>query len=992
MTDNNLIISERVFSPLVTKKIDDSEYLYFYGIIPRDVDLRTVSQIQFVSETDSCFLTTPCASGCDKKHFEKGEAVHIIARRIDKNYDARHFFSDSLFSMILVRTRTLTEAINKMTQIIDNGIDMFEQFKLFTNPKSENDSHPFNPLVRGRIALSNKFDLIKETIPEDAAATVHNWFKNPVNSCRDNRKIELFLNCNSSYKYRPKDCTAEEISNILGEMIYGYEDVVETLTSILVKRTTTADSRSTKILIAGPSGVGKTLISKAYIKASGLLSNTKDLSMVSSALDCKGCVSYYDGSDAGFIVKDSAKFGTTEQVFLLENLDCLQNRNGDKDGNPMQCLSSILGSEKIIRDDYLDGVPVSLENTDFICTATTLDTIPKTVIDSFGGNIIRLNALPFKQRVEIAKNKIIPLLIKTSGLNDADISFDDDILLYLAHNYCSDDGVGDLKIALLTIIGDVASSIRLHGETPVINTEYVDKLLSCHIDEEKPGLILNRYYDDFSSEVIDEIRKTIARTESPLISEGEKCTELRRLDYLLKMRRTAPKPIDIDKFIEEIENSHFGMEKAKEAVIESFKTQNNFNAIRSYFLVGPAGTGKTTLARSIAKASGKDFKKISLNAISEDQQLRGFQKTFKDSDGGDILKAVTSSSDNVVILMDELDKLNSKFINCCLDLIDEYSFTDQFVGVPLDLSNVIFIFTANSVANVSPYLYDRFDVKINVEGYSKKEKEQIIKHYILPELNKDFNLNVSIADSACETLLNEYSFTNGVRDIKSKINNLVRHILAQTDKTDFTITTEDIEAYFDKPMPRGNVPNENNGESGIALGLAVSGSEGIVFPVETTLIPNDSSLTVTGLAGEDVTESAELCATYIRSKYGKLRDEGIHVHYGEGAVKKSGPSAGVTTMISMLSAAFDIPVSYDYAYTGEIDLKGNVFAIGGIEKLEAAMRQGCKTVFIPRDNYIRWNNEGKLDEFDIEIVPVTHVSEVIKRVLPEICTQNGITK
>lgn len=979
-------VTEKIFTPVISKRYDDM--YYFYGSLNFDFSAKEISKIQVVYENEERNMVTPCLSACDKEEFKKGSFIHIVARCVGDEFDAVNFFSDDLFPMIIIQTNSFKEAVAKMRVILSSGINLPEQIELFSDTVSKKKRPLSNPLFKGNFALKEKFDMVKVILPKDIETIVENWFKNPV-SARDKRKIDYYLNCNPNYKYRPVDFSKEKTQSILDQYINGLDSVKEVLLGKIQRKTITKGPRGNKILLVGPSGVGKTLIANTYAMATELPYSTLDLSMV-TVLDIKGLVSTYDASDVGFFIKSATLDGTTEKTFVLEHIDQLHTKE-DKDGNPMNSLASVLSSDMVIRDAHLD-VPVSFENADFIATAESTENIPKSILDEF--TIINLSAYAFPERVAIAREKIIPRLFESiCETENPGFEFSDDIIMYIAKNYCSDDGVKDLSKHLGTIIEYVFASIKLHNETPNITEASVDKLLKGLVDEKNPGLILNKYYDTFSPEVISEIRKTKARTESPLISDSEKGTELRRLDFLLKMRKTNPSPVDINSFINEIENSHYGMKKTKESIIETFKTQNRFKAIRSVLLVGPAGTGKTTLSRSIAKASHKAFKKISLNGITHQNHLRGFEKTWRDADAGEIMKNVTSSSSNLLLLMDEVDKIDTSLVNCLLDLIDEYEFTDAFVSVPLDLSNVLFVFTANTTSTISPYLMDRFDAIIEVEGFTVSDKKKIIKEYIIPEINHEHSMSISIEELACEKLSKEYSFSNGVRDIKSKINNLARHLLAQTDKTNFTITVEDIEAYFEKPMPRGNVPCENN-ESGIALGLAVSGgSEGIVFPVETTLIPYDNSLTVTGLAGEDVTESAKLCATYIRSNYGKLRDVGIHVHYGEGAVKKSGPSAGVTTMISMLSAAFDIPVCYDFCYTGEIDLHGYIFQIGGeSEKIEAAIRQGCKTVFVPKDNYKRLHEKGKLNEFDIEIVPVSHVSEVIKRVLPEISTQSGIAK
>lgn len=986
--ETTIITHTTLITPKIAKCYND--LYYFYGILPFDISVKEVSKIHILFENEERDMITPCLGSCDKQEFKKGTYVHIVARQIDGKFNAIHFFSDELFPMILVQTKTFGQAVGKMKELLSTGANRAEQIELFTSTVLSRNGVKPNPITKGRLALNNKFTLIKDMLPDDVVTTIEGWFERPSNASRDAKKTDYYLNCSPNYKYRPKTYNTEDIHKSFDKNIYGLENVKEVLCGKVMHKVHTHGARGNKILLVASSGTGKTVLAHAYAQTTGLPISVLDLAMCSSSLELKGCSSNFDGSDAGHFIRNAARFGTTEMVFILENLDQLQNKT-DKDGNPMSCMLSVLSPDRVIRDAYLDGIPVSVEHSDFIATAKTVENIPKSILDQF--TVIKLQPYTFIERVNIAKNVILPRIIETViDTKDIKVTIDDDILEYIARNYCSDDGVGDLTTNLTSIVESVASSFFLHNDIPEINKVYVDKLLGFKLEEDKPGLTLNRFYDSFLPETVNEIRKTITRINSPIISDAEKGTEQRRLDYLLKLRKTNPEPVDIVSFTKAIDESHYGMEKVKQPIIEAFKTQGKFGAIRSLLLVGPAGTGKTTLSRSIAKACGKDFRKISLNAITHENHLRGFEKTWKDADAGEIIKAITSSSSNIIILMDEVDKLKPDMVNCALDLIDEFEFTDKFLGVPADLSDIVFIFTANDMSQISPYLLDRYDAIINVDGYGRKDKIEIINTYIIPEINKKHGLNVCIDDEACEKLIDEFSFTNGVRDIKRKIHNIVRHLISKTDSDEIIISSSDIESYFEKPLPRGNVPCENN-ESGIALGLAVSGgNEGLVFPVETVIIPNDSTFKVTGLAGEDVTQSAELCATYIRCHYDKLRNMGIHVHYGEGAVKKSGPSAGITTMISMLSAAFDIPVSFDYAYTGEIDLKGNVFAIGGIEKLEAAARRGCKTVFIPYDNYNKWLKDGKLDDFSIEIIPVRHVSEVIDVVLPKIQNVSVISK
>jgi len=323
------------------------------------------------------------------------------------------------------------------------------------------------------------------------------------------------------------------------------------------------------------------------------------------------------------------------------------------------------------------------------------------------------------------------------------------------------------------------------------------------------------------------------------------------------------------------------------------------------------------------------------------------------------------------------------------------TYTDRFLGVPVDLSSVLFIATANDTSRMAPWLLDRFEV-IKLDGYTRAEKKQILSDYVLPELEHDYaggGLSIEMGEKAAGILVNEYCLSMGVRDIKESVRKVVEDKLyLEPLEKNVHITESDITRSLGaKPVPRGNIPNEIR--PGFAKGLAVtSGNVGIASSIECAILPGSRETIITGLPKESTIDSVKLAATYIRLNYGYGEECGFHLHFGEGAIEKDGPSAGVAILISMLSAYTDTPVSVNASYTGEINLFGDVFAIGGtLSKIQAAEQTGCSMVFIPKDNYDRLSKED-LSRFSLKIIPVSNVSTVIETVLPGIIEDKTVRK
>ena len=395
-------------------------------------------------------------------------------------------------------------------------------------------------------------------------------------------------------------------------------------------------------------------------------------------------------------------------------------------------------------------------------------------------------------------------------------------------------------------------------------------------------------------------------------------------------------------------------------------------------LVGPPGVGKTSIARSIARATGREFVRMSLGGVRDEAEIRGHRRTYIGAIPGRIITSIKDAgTNNPVFLFDEVDKIGADFkgdpASALLEVLDpeqNKDFTDHFLDLPFDLSKVMFITTANSVETIPRPLLDRMEV-IEVSGYTEEEKVKIAQQYLIPKQVKAHGLkpkNFSITEKALRDLINYYTRESGVRNLKREIGSLCRKVARKivTKKgTGFRISPASLEKYLGKKKYRYDIV-EGESEIGVVTGMAWTQVGGDTLFIETALVPGSGKIQLTGQLGDVMQESAKAAITYIRSiaadynieeEFYKKYD--LHVHVPEGAVPKDGPSAGVTMFTSVMSALTDTPVRKDVAMTGEITLRGKVLPVGGIkEKVLAAHRAGIKTILLPREN-----------EADIEDIP-----------------------
>jgi ATP-dependent Lon protease len=492
------------------------------------------------------------------------------------------------------------------------------------------------------------------------------------------------------------------------------------------------------------------------------------------------------------------------------------------------------------------------------------------------------------------------------------------------------------------------------------------------------------------------------RQMSPMSAEA---TVVRNyLDWLLSIPWNKKSKVKKDlKLAQEIlDADHFGLEKVKERIVEYLAVQQRANKLTGPILclVGPPGVGKTSLGKSIAKATGRDFVRVSLGGVRDEAEIRGHRRTYIGSMPGKIIQSMRKAkSSNPLFLLDEVDKMGADFrgdpSSALLEVLDpeqNSTFSDHYLEVDYDLSHVMFITTANTL-NIPPPLMDRMEI-IRIAGYTEEEKVEIArKHLILNAVTKH-GLKPeewSIDDDALLMLIRRYTREAGVRNLEREISTLIRKAVKELtiEKTlSIVVDPKKLEAYLGVPKYRyGEV--EADDLVGVVTGLAWTDVGGELLTIEGVMMPGKGRMTVTGNLRDVMKESISAAASYVRSRAVAFGIEppmfdkrDIHVHVPEGATPKDGPSAGVAMVTAIISTMTGIPVRKDVAMTGEITLRGRVLPIGGLkEKLLAALRGGIKTVLIPEENAKDLVEISENVKKGMEIIPVSRMDEVMKRAL-----------
>lgn len=508
--------------------------------------------------------------------------------------------------------------------------------------------------------------------------------------------------------------------------------------------------------------------------------------------------------------------------------------------------------------------------------------------------------------------------------------------------------------------------------------------------------------------VREKIGKEIDRLEKMPTMTAESAVARTYIDTLLSMPWTAVSAdnLDLDHAEKILDEDHYGLEKVKERILEYLAVRALTDEMKGPILclVGPPGVGKTSIAKSVARAMDRKFTRASLGGVRDEAEIRGHRRTYVGALPGRIIQGMKNSGyKNPVFLLDEVDKMNSDFrgdpASALLEVLDpeqNNTFSDHYVELPFDLSKVFWIVTANTTHPIPKPLLDRMEV-ISLPGYTELEKKEIALRYLIPKQVKLHGLEnglINISENAVARIIREYTREAGVRNLERSIAGVCRKaarmVLKKKKRSRVTVNAGNLEKFLGIPKYIDN-DKRLEPEAGIATGLAWTSVGGEVLEVETSVTKGKGELLLTGQLGDVMKESARAGYTYIRSKAEELhlaedfyKEYDIHIHLPEGAIPKDGPSAGITMATSMVSALTGRKVFSDVAMTGEITLRGRVLPVGGIkEKVLAAHRYGVRRVLLPKANKKDLEDIPENVRKQIEFVPVSHMDEVLSLALEE---------
>ncbi len=524
---------------------------------------------------------------------------------------------------------------------------------------------------------------------------------------------------------------------------------------------------------------------------------------------------------------------------------------------------------------------------------------------------------------------------------------------------------------------------------------------------------------DARAEEMAELRKAIEAAKMTPAVEKEALKQLNRLEQMhpdaaeagmlrtfldwmveLPWSKTTKDALDIKRAKEILDDDHYYLEKIKERILEFLAVRKLKKKMKGPILcfVGPPGVGKTSLGKSIARAMGRKFVRISLGGVRDEAEIRGHRRTYVGALPGRILQGLKQAgSNNPVFMLDEIDKIGADFrgdpSSALLEVLDpeqNHAFSDHYINLPFNLSNVMFIATANQIDPVPGPLQDRMEV-INLSGYTEEEKLQIAKRYLVPRQLQENGISeqeLVFSDEALKAIISKYTREAGLRNLEREIGTVCRKIarrIAEGEKKKTVISATSVGKYLGPPKFLREEEMEKN-EVGVATGLAWTPVGGEVLFVEATVMKGKGGLTLTGSLGDVMKESVQAALSYIRSKSAELHlDEDffqnleIHVHVPAGAIPKDGPSAGVTMATALVSALTRVAVKRNVAMTGEITLRGKVLPIGGLkEKMLAAIRAGITTIIIPEQNRKDLEEIPKHILKKVRIVSAKVIDDVLK--------------
>ena len=568
----------------------------------------------------------------------------------------------------------------------------------------------------------------------------------------------------------------------------------------------------------------------------------------------------------------------------------------------------------------------------------------------------------------------------------------------------------DEEIQIIQIEKEIGNKVKTKLDKS--NKEYFlreqIKAIQEELGEDEEKREINKYTEQLKKlkmpkEVREKAEYELSRLKSSNSSDGNSIRSYLDWVVALPWSKTTKDSFDIEKASTILDEEHYGLEEVKERILEYLAVKQYTKSLKGPILclVGPPGVGKSSIAKSVAKSLNKKFVRISLGGVRDEAEIRGHRRTYIGAMPGRLVYALKEAKvSNPLILLDEIDKLSSDYkgnpADALLEVLDQNqnkAFRDAFMEVEIDLSNVLFITTANSLDTIPRALLDRMEI-IQVSGYTYEEKFNIAKNHLLKRAMEEYGVDektIKISDNTIKEIVNGYTRESGVRTLERQINKVIRKAITElikSKKKSLTVSTSKLEKYLG-PVVFEFENEEKDDKIGVVTGLAWTAYGGDTLPVEVAVMKGNGKLELTGQLGSVMQESAKAAYSYVRAnghKYGIPEDfykkNDVHIHVPEGAVPKDGPSAGVTIVTALVSALSKNKVKGNIAMTGEVTLTGRVLAIGGVkEKCLAAHRIGINTIILPKENKKNVDEIPSSIKGKLNLIFADNVEEVLQNAL-----------
>lgn len=863
-------------------------------------------------------------------------------------------------------------------------LELLEKREAYPIVEEENDN-----LEKSESAITKKYELLRCLYPPFVQRAINRVLKGHGGKTLHRRQaLDILVNTEWNKELEIND-DAEYLMGKLDGRFCGQKCYKQEIIKMISAFKHRKDRKGGAILLVGAPGVGKTSMFRYAANVAGIPFEKISLNAIGNGEYLTGTPLLYSNATPGKIITTIRKLGN-RAIILLDEVDKME-KNGE--GDPKTALYELLDANEKFRDNFIDE-EIDISDVQFVLTANDTASIPTPILDRV--SVVRIDDYSEEEKTIIARDYVLPDELTKYDLEGKRIEFDDEVFPELAGRYTMTAGVRDVERNISNIVRNAAWKLRAEKlESVRVDVaslpEYLG-ILPCRRDKiEHSYSALRRKFSYFKPEYDPQVREIIELR----LAEYESATDAAAREYIRKslwclvnILPAEKTSYDLEKIRRRLDESHYGMDSLKDEIITILASEEDrkSSATRCILLDGSSGVGKSSICESIAAASGRKYIKISLNGISNATFIKGSERQYHNSDCGMVAAQLAKAgTDRALILLDEIDKMtatnNGDPFAALIDLLDDSGyFTDAFIGTPINVSNILFIATSNDASRIPAVLRNRMNI-ISVPSYSASEKLHIAKSYILPKKLTEYGVGADAEEfgDIMDTVVHEYCKGFGLRDVARATDKLVRDFVKRKklgEKMSCTDEQNISKLLGARPTERGNVASEERYRAGIARALAVSGNEGTTFAVQVTENRFSEEDEITGLPKASTLDSIKIAKLLVSNKLGR-RLPTLHFHFGEGGIEKDGPSAGITIFSALYSCMTGIKVPRDIGFTGEIDVFGDVWAIGGAElKIHAAESAGCKRVYIPKQNYDSLLEEGKLSRFECEVIPVENVSEL----------------